>query len=37
MSGEAVGKKQYDAEQFWADRYRDIDLTKSGHIDLPVA
>ncbi len=37
MSGDAVTKKHYDAEQFWADRYRDIDLTKSGHIDLPVA
>ncbi len=36
MSGDVV-KKAFDAEQFWADRYRNIDLTKSGHIDLPVA
>jgi 2-polyprenyl-3-methyl-5-hydroxy-6-metoxy-1,4-benzoquinol methylase len=26
----------YDPERFWAERYSDIDLTKSGHADLPV-
>ena len=26
----------YDAEGYWAERYRAIDITKSGHIDLPV-
>lgn len=37
MSGDSTTKKNYDAEQFWAERYRNIDITKSGHIDLPVA
>ena len=37
MPGDAVRNKHYDAEEFWAARYADIDLTKSGHIDLPVA
>jgi len=25
----------YDAEKYWAERYSTIDITKSGHIDLP--
>jgi len=29
--------KPFDREAFWAERYRVIDITKSGHIDLPVA
>ncbi|MBW8886689.1 MAG: class I SAM-dependent methyltransferase [Fibrobacteres bacterium] len=29
--------KPFDREEYWAERYRVIDLTKSGHIDLPVA
>ena len=27
----------YDAERYWAERYSTIDITKSGHIDLPPA
>lgn len=34
MSAETA--KKYDAEKYWADRYKEIDLTKSGHVDLPV-
>ncbi|MDB5049854.1 MAG: class SAM-dependent methyltransferase [Fibrobacteres bacterium] len=34
MSAETA--KKYDAEKYWAERYQEIDLTKSGHIDLPV-
>lgn len=37
MSAEPTNKKPYDREKFWADRYRNIDITKSGHVDLPVA
>src|SRR2546429_1028305 len=29
--------KPFDREAYWAERYRVIDITKSGHIDLPVA
>jgi 2-polyprenyl-3-methyl-5-hydroxy-6-metoxy-1,4-benzoquinol methylase len=32
MSGETA---KYDPEKYWAERYKEIDLTKSGHIDLP--
>lgn len=35
MSVEATMK--YDPEKFWAERYRESDITKSGHVDLPVA
>ncbi|MDB5104054.1 MAG: 2-polyprenyl-3-methyl-5-hydroxy-6-metoxy,4-benzoquinol methylase [Fibrobacteres bacterium] len=35
MSAETVRK--YDAEKYWAERYKEIDISKSGHIDLPVA
>jgi 2-polyprenyl-3-methyl-5-hydroxy-6-metoxy-1,4-benzoquinol methylase len=27
--------KHYDPEKYWADRYKEIDITKSGHVDLP--
>jgi 2-polyprenyl-3-methyl-5-hydroxy-6-metoxy-1,4-benzoquinol methylase len=27
----------FDREAYWAERYRVIDLSRSGHIDLPVA
>jgi len=30
-------RQPYDPETYWAERYRTIDITKSGHIDLPVA
>lgn len=33
MSAEAARK--YDPETYWAERYREIDITKSGHVDLP--
>lgn len=33
MSAEAARK--YDPEKYWADRYKEIDITKSGHVDLP--
>ena len=26
---------KYDPEKYWAERYKEIDLTKSGHVDLP--
>lgn len=26
----------YDAEKYWAERYSTIDITRSGHIDLPA-
>jgi SAM-dependent methyltransferase len=29
--------KRYDPETYWANRYSVIDVTRSGHIDLPVA
>lgn len=29
--------KQYDPEQFWAKRYSQVDVTRSGHIDMPAA
>jgi SAM-dependent methyltransferase len=35
MSG--VGDKHYDPETYWANRYSEIDVTRSGHIDLPIA
>lgn len=25
----------YDPEKYWAERYKEIDITKSGHVDLP--
>ncbi|HEX6708240.1 MAG TPA: class I SAM-dependent methyltransferase [Albitalea sp.] len=34
MTGQS--RKPYDPEAYWAERYSTIDLTKSGHIDLPV-
>lgn len=37
---QAVSAQQgqaYDAEAYWARRYSTIDITKSGHIDLPAA
>ena len=30
-------RKNYHAESYWEDRYRSIDISKSGHIDLPIA
>lgn len=27
----------YDREAYWAERYRVLDISRSGHIDLPVA
>lgn len=27
---------EYNPEEFWRNRYREIDITKSGHIDLPA-
>jgi 2-polyprenyl-3-methyl-5-hydroxy-6-metoxy-1,4-benzoquinol methylase len=27
--------KKYDPEKYWAERYKEIDITKSGHVDLP--
>ena len=29
-------KKNYDPESYWSNRYQTIDITKSGHIDLPA-
>jgi SAM-dependent methyltransferase len=29
--------KPFDREAYWAERYRVIDISRSGHIDLPVA
>jgi 2-polyprenyl-3-methyl-5-hydroxy-6-metoxy-1,4-benzoquinol methylase len=34
-SAEPVKTKPYDPEKYWADRYQEIDITKSGHVDLP--
>jgi 2-polyprenyl-3-methyl-5-hydroxy-6-metoxy-1,4-benzoquinol methylase len=28
--------KKYDPDKYWAERYKTIDITKSGHVDLPV-
>jgi 2-polyprenyl-3-methyl-5-hydroxy-6-metoxy-1,4-benzoquinol methylase len=33
---EEHGRLAYDAEKYWAERYSTIDITKSGHIDLPA-
>jgi len=29
--------KHYDPEAYWANRYSEVDVTRSGHIDLPAA
>lgn len=29
-------KNDYNPEEYWSNRYREIDITKSGHIDLPA-
>jgi len=33
----AQAAQPFDREAYWAERYRVIDLTRSGHIDLPVS
>jgi ubiquinone/menaquinone biosynthesis C-methylase UbiE len=33
----STAAKPFDHEAYWAERYRAIDISKSGHIDLPVA
>ncbi len=35
MAGDS--RTRYNPERYWAERYRVIDITKSGHIDLPAA
>lgn len=37
MANNEPQNKDYDPESYWSIRYQTIDITKSGHIDLPAA
>lgn len=36
MTDSAPKKNDYDPELYWRKRYEEVDITKSGHIDLPA-
>lgn len=36
MKNNDAQQNEYNPEEYWSNRYRDIDITKSGHINLPA-